>query len=837
MSRFQATVFFFLSGLCALMYEILWTRQFSFILGNTYITISIIVASFMFGLFMGAWLIGKVIHKCENELRWYAYLELVIGIYALALLVTFGFTEKIYDLLYALIGNIDQLFQLGNSLITLLLLAIPTSAMGATLPLIVQYFTRSKKLFGDNISLFYSINTMGGAIGVILAGFFLIEYVGIYLGLVITAGINILIGISVLFLSGRKAEINMQIGHNQDNKKRKSKKPGRNEISKWGKWLYLCAAGLAGLTALSYEIIWIRGLRFLIHNSTYSFSVILFIFLLGIAVGGKLSKRIISQEKRLYYTYGVLQLVLGLWAILTIFLIYKFSYTDFFQGSIIEIIYDYSYGWFWIILTYVCVSTMLFLPPAIIMGILFPLINDIYYENAHEKSGKTVSVIFAINTIGAIIGSLAAGYFLLPVLGIRSSILLVSAINFLLGILFVMKSRYKPWLTFGLSAVCLFVIYNTSIDARYLYGRGEKKLDRILFYEEGHMATVKVFQRNNIRAMSVDGVKIASTGKSLLQKEKLIAHLPFFLKKDIRSVLSVGLASGISTGSMAIHKDVEKIDCVEIVKPVFPAARLFSTYSNDLFNNDKVNLYYNDIYAFMKYNKEEYDLISSDGKLGTLYSGNTIMLSLDYYQLCKKRLKANGLFIQWVPIITPHEILKEILETLAQPFEHVSLFYFYPSDVFMVASESPVVLDNDHTQMVLQEEEIAGDLKSLEIWNSFSILSSYIGDYQTNNSEETQIISFNKPILEFQYLRQWKDSRKHSGGFRAKNLQYLLNRYQNSREDYLKSKFKNVDIQAIYESLFFPSLNFFQFCVNNFKRGNYQIGLKEYREFKKNSTL
>lgn len=836
MNKKLFSVLFFLSGLCGLMYQILWTRLFSFVLGNTYLAISMIVASFMFGLFLGSWLIGRYMGKVQSELRWYALLEMLIGGYALLLLVSFGVSESIFRGLYALLGTIELLHLFGKFLLTLVFIVIPTSAMGATLPLAVQYYTRNKEWFGDNISLFYAINTIGGAFGVLIAGFFLVEQLGVNSSIFATAFINIGIG-AIVLLTMRAEPAKELVAANDPSSKKvegksKKRKPPK-QLAFESNSVYLLVAALAGFAALSYEIIWTRGLKFLVHNSTYSFSVILFIFLLGIASGSGIAKKVIKPGKNLHYVFGLLQTVLALYAIFTIYLLYNFSYSEFFQTNIIEIIYDYSYSWHWAILIYSLICAMMFLVPALIMGILFPVINELFFNKNQSRAGQTVSSIYAVNTVGGIIGSLTAGFFLLPVLGIKTSILIVSLINLLLGVVFVAKSKFKVQTTLLSATAAFLLVFILSFDGKYLFGRGEKDSDAVLFYQEGLMSTVKVFHRNNSYFMSIDGNTIASTQMTLFKKEKLIAHLPFFLKRDIENVLSVGLASGISVGSMALHDEVQKIHCVELIRPVFPAARYFVRYNFDIFNNRKVNLIYDDIYAYLKYHDEKYDLISSDGKLGTLYSGNNLMLSKDFYELSKQRLKKDGLFIQWVPIITPHNALKVILDTLKNSFEYVALFYFYPTDIFMLASESPILLDKSSMDNLFANTNVRRDLGIFKIKDSESVLSAYIGAYETEQNEKTKINSFDRPYLEFAYMRDWKKSKKWTGGYRAKNLQFLLANFEKTDFNNLYTSVRHIE-KPMLNTIVTGSKLFFKGCINFFKTGHFQNSFREYREFKNN---
>ncbi len=831
MNRRVFTFLFFLSGLCGLMYQILWTRLFSFALGNTYTAISIIVASFMFGLFVGAWLVGRYVTRLENELKWYAGLEGVIGLYAVALLAGFGGVEALFRGLYDLFQTIPVLHVTGKFLLTFLLIVVPTAAMGATLPLAVQYFTRRKERFGDNVSLLYAVNTIGGAVGVLLAGFYLIENLGIRTGLLVTAALNIGIGLVTWALLALKP---MPVPETEAMRK-PSARPGRVAAPADGT-LYLTAAGLSGFAALAYEIVWTRGLKFLIHNSTYSFSVILFVFLVGVAVGSGLARRLMRRGVNLPYLFGALQLALGLYAIFSMYVLYSFSYSDLFQQNFIERIYDFAYSWHWAILIYSLVCALVFLVPTIIMGVLFPVVTELYFPRREQASGHTVSAVYAVNTVGGILGSLGAGFVLLPAFGIKTSVLLLALINLGLGGVFVLRSRLRVQPTLVTGFAVFFLVVVLALDGKYLYGRGEKPEDAVLFYREGRMATVKVFSRRRNLFMSIDGNIIAATHQTLLRKEKLIAHLPFMVKPDIREVLAVGLASGISVGSMSLYPQVERIDCVELIKPVFPAARRFDAYNYRIFENPKVRLIHDDIYAYLLNHQKKYDLISSDGKLGTLYSGNTIMLASDYYELSKQRLKEDGVFIQWLPIITPTKLLQDILNTLRASFQYVLIFYFYPTDIFMLASERPMQIDGALNERVFGDARIGSDLAAVGIGDAGMVLSAFAGFYDLPMAASVEINSFDRPFLEFQYMREWKKGRQWPGGYRARNLEFLLDNFAKNDKTRLHSTVGFLD-KAELADVLRDSRALFRDGIESFKTRRLSPRLRAYLEQQRRSRL
>lgn len=346
------------------------------------------------------------------------------------------------------------------------------------------------------------------------------------------------------------------------------------------------------------------------------------------------------------------------------------------------------------------------------------------------------------------------------------------------------------------------------------------------------MATVKVFDRSRDRSMSIDGITIASTGRSLLKKEKVIAHLPFLIQPDLRNALAVGLASGISVGSMTLHPSVEQIDCVELIKPVFPASELFSDHNFDLSKHPKVRLYYDDVYAHLRHTSTRYDLISSDGKLSPLSAGNTIMLSREYYELCRTRMTDHGLFIQWVPLTTPHDELQIILKTLKHSFRYVLLFVVYPSDIFMVASDAFMVLDRTNLENVLGDETIKSDLQIAGLQEADAVLSSCLGTWDMELDASMPVNSFDRPVLEFTYMRHWKEGRRWPGGYRARNLEFLADYYETRGTLILPEVFRDVEGTEIAEISQGAKL-FFRSAVKYFQTGDFSSSFVSYLEYRK----
>jgi spermidine synthase len=351
----------------------------------------------------------------ENPIRWYGFLEILIGIYAILFIGAFHLFDLLFGAISSAFQSMESLRILLTALLILIILLPPTCAMGATLPLLVKHFTKKFSDFKINISLFYAINTLGAAIGVLIAGFFLIEKTGISNGILLTGGFNIAIGLCALLIWRKYKNVSAETEVAERKEKAKKRSSFVSPVAlpathlQISKTFLLVTAFLSGFIALSYEIIWTRALKFLIQSSTYSFTIILFVFLLGIAIGGRIAERWMKEKNNLVNRYGQLQLFLSVTSLFTVWFLYRLAYTDFFQQKIFDVIFDYSFGWFSGVIVYAFVCGIVFLLSTIIMGILFPLLNQIFFTTGAQLPGKAVSKVYVINTAGSIAGALAAG--------------------------------------------------------------------------------------------------------------------------------------------------------------------------------------------------------------------------------------------------------------------------------------------------------------------------------------------------------------------------------------------------------------------------------------------
>lgn len=811
-SKLLVAILFFISGFSGLIYQVLWVRQFKLLLGSSVVSVSIILAVFMGGLLVGAWWIGKKIanKKITNELKWYGFLEILIGLFGLVLIFILPESKHLFSIFNEPSTNFNYLKLIFNIIITGLILVVPTAAMGATLPLLVNYFTK-KGLFRSTIGLFYSINALGGAIASLAAGFYLIKVFGVNGAIYFAVLFNILVGISAILISKKNV-----VGIENDDNQKQAEKLKETSFTK----MLLLVSFCTGFLALAYEVLWVRCLNYIINNSTYTFSIILFVFLLGIAIGSYIVS-MIKTIKRKKVLLGVIQVVLAVCGLLIINLFYSFAYTEQFADWFIDKSVEMS-SWQKNTGLNLTLSILVFLFPALLMGMSFPILSDLYYQIRQNESGLAVSKVYVYNTFGSILGALVPIFVLIPILGsIKKTLIVLAVVNFIIGLYFIYKSEYsKKWIITITLLILFGYCYKTLPSNKILASLevvGEDSKDiKPIFYKEGVMATVKVYNKNNqFKSLSIDGVTIASD--SYLMKEKMIAHLPFFTDRNIDNALAVGLASGSTVKSILKHSELKSLDVVEIVPSVMNTLKYFNNQDEkSIIDNSKVKIYIDDVVSFLTYTDKRYDLISSDGKFGFLNRANTTMLSQEYYKICRNKLTEKGVFVQWVSAKIPNKHLETILTTIKSVFPYSELF-LVRKNLFIVSSQQPVYLNYDRIVKGFDDESIKQDLLNSNFYTPQELLSTYVGQ---NFYNKLQVNTMNKPVLEYDFNLQRSIDLQQFKTSAYKNFLSLSNQYNVNQKAIKKGKNTLTENSQISYELNKDYLD----SRNNYYNANFSMG-------------
>ena len=327
---------FFLSGFTGLVYQVLWVRRFTHVMGSGTVSVSVVIAAFMGGLFLGAVLLMRVLRHCRHELRWYAVLEGLIGFWGLLFVWSFPHVGGIYHWLSGAWlsggGGAGVIGLAAKATFSMLLMLLPTAAMGATLPLMVQFLARRGRGFGDAIGQLYAVNASGGAIGAMLTGFVLIEFVGIDNSLLLVGGLNLAVALSAWWLASTLAVSPSEAPAGAGSHSEAALRP------------LLGAAFVSGFAAIGCEVLWTRGLKFIIQSSPYSYTLILGVFLVGLGLGGTAYRRWLTRVDH-QVLYGRLQTAIAAWVLLTMCLLYGLAPSAWFQESVMSLVYDSDHHW------------------------------------------------------------------------------------------------------------------------------------------------------------------------------------------------------------------------------------------------------------------------------------------------------------------------------------------------------------------------------------------------------------------------------------------------------------------------------------------------------------
>lgn len=751
---------FFLSGFTGLVYEIIWTRQLALLFGVSSLAVSTVLTVFMGGLGLGSFLAGRAVDKGKSPLLYYAALELGIGV--CALLLPYGITllTPFYLFFHPFIGDNFTLISLARFLFSLLLLIVPCSLMGATFPVISRFFVRGEDTIGKDAGVLYSLNTIGAVCGCLFTGFYLVENFGISGSLYLAAGLNLALAAASFVLSRLEPQAWLEgqaAGGKDAGKKEAEGKEGVRPV--------LFLFGLSGFVALALEVLWTRVFSILIDNTVYAFTTILFTFLAGIAAGSFFFSRMDLKEKKLASTFGKMQAAIGLCCLGTLILFLAHNEIAGFWNAASFKIFERTRGEFWlgkIFASFLFITSLLFLP-TFLMGGTFPVVFRIC-SPAFSSAGKSLGLIYSVNTAGAIAGSFCAGFILLPLIGTQNAILLLSTISCLSGIYLMgmgkgaSRHSFKTLMGVGVPyLLCAAFLLNHGDVSKKI---SQQKLDlgnEVLFFNEGATGTVLVSSQENdltpfrkpIKRIWINGDPIAGTFREALQLEWLQAHLPLLLHPDPQDTVVVCFGTGSTAGAISRHP-VKEILAVDTSKSVFEAAPYFTEGNSGVFDDPRFKALVEDGRQFLATTSRKFDFITSEPPPPS-NAGIVNLYSREYYEICKSRLKPGGMVSQWIPL---HHLAPEDFRSLVATFVSVfprSTMWYTKWDAIMVGSDREISVDYSQLKRRMEEEKIQKSLREIGLHDPHRLLSAFmmgeegLGRYV----QGAGIVTDDRPTVEF----------------------------------------------------------------------------------------
>ena len=722
--HFGIYVSFFLSGLTSLLFEVLWSRQFVTVFGNSSYAISIVLCAYMAGIGLGGLLGGRLADRLNRRILAFAVVQAVIAFCALAIPPMLDWIRLLVPTLSVLSPNSLLISTLARFGLSFAILVVPCFLMGTTLPLLVRAVTDSDKIIGSRIGLLYCVNTLGAALGCLAGGFWLTSTFGLYGTNLIAVIINFAIAVLALAISMHKAAVPAVVPNPQ------TQITGDYQEPRISSAVLLAIGFFNGLAALACEVLWIRYISFMV-NSTYVFPTILCIYLLGAGLGSLLYGLLAGRIRRPVQTLGIVELLMAI----------------FVPASFIASAFVFINGSPPMPDQKGIVLLAVFVPTAL-MGFAFPLLCTVYGRGLQTLGSRT-GLLFAINTIGTILGALLPMFLFIPFLGIQLSLLLVSVLYGAMGLVLLILTNLKNRLSMGAVTLPAAVIYTITLYLLFAVVPSDicprvflatdfdlAKHTDILFYREGRTGTAVVTQNriNNCRTVYINGVSEVPLLYPHLLCFKMIGDLAPMLHPAPDDVLMICFGGGIAAGAASILPDVKSLTIVDMERSVVKAASILSQENNNLLQNPKAKVVIDDGRNYIMTSPRKWPVIISDSTHPK--SGDSwVLYTQEFYGKVRDHLTPDGVFVEWVPIHSLRlEEFKIITRTFQSVFPHSSLWVVHGADekgqfvayVLLAATPGPMKIDVAKLQARLSAESVRRDLEPYGLHTPAGFLDSFV---------------------------------------------------------------------------------------------------------------
>lgn len=760
----SVSFFLLLSGASALIYQVLWVRLLSLSIGSTSVSISIVLSAFFLGLGVGSYFAGGILKRFKNALNVYLFAEAGIALSAVAILPILLNLDYFISLLPIVEAGIWLRF-----FIVILLLLVPTFLIGATFPLLAAVAIRNKDEIGHKLAHFYAFNSIGAVIGALSSGLLLIPNFGLDGTLYIAASLNVFIVLIGIILYGRlsyagKASL-LLLSNEQDRVKPNNKA--------------LFVLFVTGCSAMATEVGWMKFLIVYTGNTIYGFSLILAMFIAGIAIGSFIAKlKIISKidsEKLLFF--GLILLALALLGARAGLGVFPEIYEQLNSLEVNEFVHRWS--------KYL-VMFLLLLPSTALFGMLFPIALKCYSAEV-ETLGSYVGKAYALNIVAGIFGSIIAGFWIIPYFS--TDILLTSFALFILfsSVFFVKSKSIKNVTLFwgGFTSVILLInLFLPHIDYKEMINivveresraYSNNKTTTIHYLKEGQTGIIGLLSNNAEPCI----VKLFNNGlneswvdvcnaNNLLLSEFLLGEIPIILNPLAKKAFVVGYGGGTTLRALSMS-ELESIDAAELDYAVLDAVRVLYDGKLPTDNDKRVRVKLNDARNALLMSKERYDIIVSQPSHPWLNGASNIM-NRDFFEIVKSRLSQNGIYGQWVPLFKIDvATLKSIIRAYTDTFTHVVSFVNVSTrDFLMFGSNEPIIINPEAIQkQILQSEASAiyerHNIKEPEdLMGYFALSKEQLVDISANSEPATDT---NLLAETFYFRHNIKDNNSDTLGF------------------------------------------------------------------------
>lgn len=782
---------FFASGFSSLIYQVVWTRHLVLIFGSTTLATSTVLAVFMGGLALGSYFAGRIADKVARPFLWYGILEGIIGIWALAVPALLDISVSSYRVIWELTHFDFFSFSLLRLALAAIILLLPTTLMGATLPLLSKFVTDSLATVGDRVGTIYAINTLGAVCGAAQSGLILLPGMGLSNTTLIAAGVNFALCLIVLYVSARlerkdkmespspgsetvkteeSADASIaEISKSKKKKKKKNRQPvleaAQSQDSQAEEataepanpgtrvparvFLALAAIAVSGAAAMVYEVCWTRTLSLIIGGSTYAFTVMLSTFLSGIFIGSIFCAKVVDRFKQPFLAFGVFQIFVAIGCILSLCLckylpMWNLQLNDIFPNALFSV---------WI--RFILAESVL-LPLTLFLGALFPVVIKCTTSDI-EHIASSVGTVYSANTMGAILGSVVAGFVLIPQFGVEKTMLIATGVNLVLGTMMMFAqtdAKLSTKMTYVFLGAAVFIAFvanpNSASDKKQLLiaqsarramrdgyevfkkdSPWRSSIDRtqIVYYKDGpcsNVAVLKFATGDKVGTFSLltNGCVDASDGADMSQ-QVLLASYPMLFRPNARRACVIGWGSGVTIAEL-LNFPITSVTAVELEPAVIEAAKVFDKYTHSPEKNPRVKVEINDGRNFLLATTQKFDIIVSEPS-NPWQVGVCNLFTEEYFKTVRDRLTPDGVLSLWLQLaeVSPDSV-KSVLAALERNFGYCLALSSDSTNLVVLASQTPIRADYADLQDVFANPYIVRALDKAKITSPEAVLSRMV---------------------------------------------------------------------------------------------------------------
>jgi spermidine synthase len=702
----------FCSGAAALVYQVLWIKQLSLVVGVEVYSIAVAVSAFFAGLALGGFVLGRWADRVVRPLLLYASLEVGIAILGIISTVLLAHSAAPFVAMQARVGVLAWL-------IPYLLVGIPAFCMGGTLPVAVRSWvskgTNTAKAGGS----LYAINTAGGIVGALLSSFAFLPWFGVRGTAFAAAGLNV-VSAAIAFTVGRNLPASQQ-----------SPSITREQSALPPVRVALILYAFAGAIALGYEVVWSQAIIQFLSTRSFAFSIVLATYLAGLVCGSALYARFAHKVRNPWGVFGLLIAAAGVVALVEI------AALSLWQLQIQTAIGNFAYAATRSQLASMCARFfvaavgIVFLP-TVLLGAAFPA--ALHLIQGEDGVGSKVGSVIALNTAGGIVGTLVTGFLLVPKFGLVRTLGFLAVGASAIGVFAAYRGAQAHvrmrWAVVALGIAALFGAVMTPPDrlARLLVTtRGGGGL---VFYEESKGGTVAVVQQKNgpnvFRRLFIQGVSNSGDAVPSLRYMRLQALLPLIIHQgEPHSALVIGFGTGITAGALLQYPKLQNRVCAELLPAVVKAGPAFRG-NFDAYSSPELKIRTRDGRQELLRDPEQYDLITLEPPPPSA-AGVSNLYSSDFYELAGKRLQPDGLFAQWLPLATQNnEDTRSLVRSFLDSFPYATLWTTELHEMLLIGSFTPIELDIDQITDRFNQPQVASALGEVGISSPAALMATWV---------------------------------------------------------------------------------------------------------------